>query len=82
MQFGKLHEWYPFPYPREPIQIHPYLTSDLAIFNLSLLSITSKLLIKITHHRITSYLETSYPVAPNQWGFLSATHALISAVHD
>ena len=52
---------------------------------ISLLSITSKLLEKIIHHRITSYLETSYPVASNQWGFLSGrstTHALISAVHD
>ena len=52
---------------------------------ISLLSITSKLLEKIIHHRITSYLETSYPVASNQWGFLSGrstTHALMSAVHD
>ena len=64
------------------MQIRLHLISDLAI---SLLSITSKLLEKIIHHRITSYLETSYPVASNQWGFLSGrstTHALMSAVHD
>ena len=52
---------------------------------ISLLSITSKLLEKIIHLRITKYLETSYPVAPNQWGFMpgrSTTHALLSAVQD
>ena len=52
---------------------------------ISLLSITSKLLEKIIYSRITTFLDSSYPLAANQWGFLpgrSTTHALLSAVHD
>ena len=51
---------------------------------ISLLSITSKLLEKVIHLRIISYLEVSSPIASNQWGFLpgrSTTRALLSAVH-
>ena len=51
---------------------------------ISLLSITSKLLEKVIHSRVMSYLEESSPIATNQWGFLpgrSTTHALLSAVH-
>ena len=52
---------------------------------ISLLSITSKLLEKIIYSRITTFLDSSYPLAANQWGFLSGrstTHALLSVVHD
>ena len=52
---------------------------------ISLLSITSKLLEKIIYCRITAYLNSSYPLAKSQWGFLpgrSTTHALLSVVHD
>lgn len=49
------------------------------------MSVTSKLLEKIIYSRITTFLDSSYPLAANQWGFLprrSTTHALLSAVHD
>ena len=52
---------------------------------ISLLSITSKLLEKIIYYRIATFLDSSYPLAANQWGFLpgrSTTHTLLSAVHD
>ena len=52
---------------------------------ISLLSITSKLLEKIIFGRITTFLNSTYPLAANQLGFLpgrSTTHALLSAVHD
>ena len=52
---------------------------------ISLLSITSKLLERIIYRRITTFLDSTYPLADNQWGFLpgrSTTYALLSAVHD
>ena len=52
---------------------------------ISLLSITSKLLERIIYCRIAAFLESSHPLAANQWRFLpgrSTTHALLSAVHD
>ena len=55
-----------------------------------LLSITSKLLEKIIYSSIATFLDSSYPLAASQWGFLpgrqvlgrSTTHALFSAMHD
>ena len=51
---------------------------------ISLLSVTSKLLERVIYSRIQSFVETTHPVAANQWGFLpgkSTTHVLVYAVH-
>ena len=79
---GKLHKWCPSLNPRETMQIPLHPISDPYLFYRSLVNFLKRL---STTDRITSYLETSYPVASNQWGFLSkrsTTYALMSAVHD